>query len=153
MATWGIVALQSRGRWALANDPTSTVEPAVEQEGPLDQWQSAKGLAVAGALLVIFLFTDWPREVAALAGAGVLLTSRRLHSRKMLGLVDWELLVLFVGLFVVNHAFEGTGVPAALVRDLSRSRHPSGAAAAPFCRHPPRRTSSPTFRRSCCCFT
>jgi Na+/H+ antiporter NhaD/arsenite permease-like protein len=39
----------------------------------------------------------------------------------MLGLVDWELLVLFVGLFVVNHALEGTGLPAALVRDLSQS--------------------------------
>jgi Na+/H+ antiporter NhaD/arsenite permease-like protein len=39
----------------------------------------------------------------------------------MLGLVDWELLVLFVGLFVVNQALEGTGLPAALVRDLSQS--------------------------------
>jgi hypothetical protein len=51
----------------------------------LDRWQSAKGLAVAGALLVIFLFTSWPREVAALAGAGILLTSRKLHSRKIAG--------------------------------------------------------------------
>lgn len=121
VATWGIVAVQSRGHWALATEPTGEVARAVEQEGPLDQWQSAKGLGVAGVLLLIFLFTDWPRDVAALAGAGVLLTSRRLHSRKMLGLVDWELLVLFVGLFVVDHAFEGTGVPAALVRDLSSS--------------------------------
>jgi Na+/H+ antiporter NhaD/arsenite permease-like protein len=40
----------------------------------------------------------------ALAVAGVLLMSRKLHSSKMLGLVDWELLVMFVGLFVVNHA-------------------------------------------------
>jgi len=28
--------------------------------------------------------------------------SRNLHSNKMLGLVDWELLVLFIGLFVVT---------------------------------------------------
>jgi Na+/H+ antiporter NhaD/arsenite permease-like protein len=74
---------------------------------------------VAGALLVIFLFTPWPREVAALTGAGVLLMSRRLHSNKMLGLVDWELLVLFVGLFVVNHAFQQTGLTAAAVNDLA----------------------------------
>lgn len=85
--------------------------PAAEKDD-LDAWQSAKGLAVAAGLLVIFLWTDWPREVAALAGAGVLLTSRRLHSRQMLGLVDWQLLVLFAGLFVVNGALQDTGLPA-----------------------------------------
>jgi Na+/H+ antiporter NhaD/arsenite permease-like protein len=57
--------------------------------------------------------------VVALTGAGVLLMSRRLHSRQMLGLVDWELLVLFMGLFVVNHALQKTGLPARLVADLA----------------------------------
>jgi Na+/H+ antiporter NhaD/arsenite permease-like protein len=87
----------------------------------LNRWQSAKGLVVAGALLVIFLFTGLPREVVALTGAGLLLMSRRLHSNKMLGLVDWELLVLFTGLFVVNHALQQTGLPAAVVSDLAGS--------------------------------
>ena len=36
----------------------------------------------------------------------------------MLQLVDWQLLVLFAGLFVVNHALLQTGAPAALVGDL-----------------------------------
>jgi len=35
--------------------------------------------------------------------------SRRMHSREVLGLVDWHLLVLFIGLFVVNHAFAASG--------------------------------------------
>jgi len=82
------------------------------QDPPFDAWQTAKGLIVATALLVVFLFTDWPREVAALVGAGVLLLSRRLHSSHVMGFVDWELLVLFIGLFVVNHAFSGTGLAA-----------------------------------------
>jgi Na+/H+ antiporter NhaD/arsenite permease-like protein len=30
----------------------------------------------------------------------------------MLGLVDWELLILFIGLFVVNHALAQTGLAA-----------------------------------------
>lgn len=30
-------------------------------------------------LMAVFLLSDWPREVAALMGAGVLLLSRRLH--------------------------------------------------------------------------
>ena len=36
----------------------------------------------------------------------------------MLGLVDWQLLVLFIGLFVVNHAFQKTGLPATAIESL-----------------------------------
>jgi Na+/H+ antiporter NhaD/arsenite permease-like protein len=84
-------------------------------EPPFDSWQTIKGLVVAGALMLIFLFTDWPRDVAALVGAGVLLLSRRLHTSHFMGLVDWPLLILFMGLFVVNHAFESTGLAAQAV--------------------------------------
>jgi len=80
-----------------------------------DRWQTAKGLTVAGVLMVVFLFTGWPREVAALVGAGVLLLSRRLHSSHVMGFVDWPLILLFIGLFVVNHAFETTGLAAEAV--------------------------------------
>ena len=118
-ASWAIIAWLFRGRWVGGLAAVQPVDRRDEDEAPLDRWQSTKGLAVAGALLVVFLFTSWPREVVALAGAGILLTSRRMHSRKMLGLVDWELMVLFGGLFVVNRAFESTGLPAAIVADLA----------------------------------
>ncbi len=85
----------------------------------LDVWQTTKGLIVASALLLVFLFTDWPREVAALLGAGVLLLSRRLHTADVMGFVDWPLLVLFMGLFVVNHAFDATGLAAQAVAWLA----------------------------------
>lgn len=116
LATWGVLLLHSRGRLA---DATPATPRERDDEIPLDRWQAAKGLAVAGALVLAFLFTDWPREVAALTGAGVLLLSRKLHSRRMLGLVDWELLILFVGLFIVNHALQKTGLPQQLVGDLA----------------------------------
>ena len=87
----------------------------VNTEPAFDIWQTTKGLVVAGALMLIFLFTDWPRDVAALVGAGVLLLSRRLHTSHFMGLVDWPLLILFMGLFVVNHAFESTGLAAQAV--------------------------------------
>jgi len=114
-ATWGVIAWQVRGRWrTVFDDPPPERR---EEFATYDRWQTLKGIAVLGALLGVFLLTDIPREVAALAGAGVLLMSRRLHSRKMLGLVDWELLVLFVGLFVVNEALARTGlVDEALAR-------------------------------------
>ena len=86
-----------------------------EDEPEFDAFQTAKGLLVASALLLIFLFTDWPRDVAALVGAGVLLLSRRLHSAHVMGFVDWPLLLLFIGLFVVNHAFQNTGLAAQAV--------------------------------------
>ena len=89
-----------------------------------DRWQTAKGVAVAVALVLVFLFTDLPRDVAALTGAGLLLMSRKLHSTHMLGQVDWELLVLFIGLFVVNHALEHTGVTAQAMRLLADAGFP-----------------------------
>jgi Na+/H+ antiporter NhaD/arsenite permease-like protein len=107
------------GPGAKAGSPhPSPLPPAgagVDAEPAFDAWQTTKGLLVAGALLLIFLFTDWPRDVAALVGAGVLLLSRRLHSSHVMGLVDWPLLILFMGLFVVNHAFETTGLAAQAV--------------------------------------
>jgi Na+/H+ antiporter NhaD/arsenite permease-like protein len=119
--TWAIIAWCSRGRW-YAPAPTGAIMPERRDvEEPLDLWQTLKGLSVAAVLLVVFLATDLPREVAALAGAAVLLTSRKFHSRKMLGLVDWELLVLFIGLFIVNRAFEDTGIVAAAVADLRQA--------------------------------
>ena len=85
---------------------------------PFDAWQSGKGLAVLALLTAAFLFAPWPREVAALTAAGVLLTSRRTASREILGLVDWQLLVLFTGLFVVNHALAASGMPQQLLQGL-----------------------------------
>jgi len=125
LATWAIIAWQTRGRWTLSHDGKVGNRGRQSRDAPpFNRWQTTKGLLVAGTLLGIFLFTSWPREAAALVGAGILLTSRRLHSRQMLGLVDWELLVLFMGLFVVNHAMQGSGLVAEAVRSLAEAGMP-----------------------------
>jgi Na+/H+ antiporter NhaD/arsenite permease-like protein len=119
-ALWVLLAWDTRGRWraaAAAGRPAFTAHDA--SDVPFDRWQTAKGLAVAAALIAVFLFTDLPRDVAALTGAGLLLMSRKLHSANMLGLVDWELLILFIGLFVVNHALAHTGLTAQAVQALA----------------------------------
>jgi Na+/H+ antiporter NhaD/arsenite permease-like protein len=112
---WGVIGFFARleGSHGHAAVPDGYDEPA------FDLWQSAKGLMIATALIGIFLFTNWPRDVAALAGAGVLLLSRRLHSRQMLGLVDWQLLVLFSGLFIVNNTLQQTAVPGQVFAALA----------------------------------
>ncbi len=101
---WLVVALSFRGRWAAA-----TPVPALETPA-FDLWQSAKGGVVLLALVGAFLFSPWPREAAALAGAGLLLCSRRMNTSRILGLVDWPLLVLFTGLFVVNYCLAQAGL-------------------------------------------
>ena len=92
---------------------------AAGQEPALRRWDSIKGLSVATVLLVLFLFTDVNRELAALVGAGVLLLSRRRASAQVLSAVDGSLLLLFVGLFVVNHAMVQTGWAEAAVQSLA----------------------------------
>jgi Na+/H+ antiporter NhaD/arsenite permease-like protein len=99
-----------------ARDHMTQGQAAFDDEPDFDRWQTIKGLVVAAGLVVIFLATNWPRDVAALVGAGLLLLSQRFHSSKVMGLIDWELLVLFVGLFVVNHALDLTGVTAQAIR-------------------------------------
>ena len=113
--TWILIVASVRGRWALEGESAAMKSSVAPAPQPLDRWQTSKGLGVALVVLLAFLFAPWPREVVALAGAGLLLMSRKLHSGRMLGLVDWELLVLFMGLFVVNDALQRTGLPSQLV--------------------------------------
>jgi Na+/H+ antiporter NhaD/arsenite permease-like protein len=113
-ATWAIIARLQRGRWERPGTVVAVDAP------PFDRWQTWKGLAVLAALVVTFLVAPWPREIVALAAAGLVLLSRRLASRRMLGLVDWHLILLFIGLFVVNGALARTGMAA---RGLAALEH------------------------------
>jgi Na+/H+ antiporter NhaD/arsenite permease-like protein len=139
LVTWAVIAWQARGHWMLTTDttvPSVSTERRNDDAAQLDTWQTVKGLVVAALLVILFLWAPIAREVAALTGAGILLMSRKLHSTKMLGLVDWELLVLFIGLFVVNRAFQDTGLPATLVSKLAANGvaldHPSALFASAF---------------------
>ncbi len=103
VVAWAILVFLFRGKWHLTSDLS------VSDRTPYHSWQSAKGLLVLTALVIAFIFSPFPREVIALAAAGLLLMSRKMATRRMLGLIDWHLLILFCGLFVVNHAFQKGG--------------------------------------------
>lgn len=95
-----VVMVLWRGRWGLPE----TGSPAAAAAGTrIDRPVLGKALIAAAALLIAF-GTALPRDVAALAIAAALLVSRRVTSRKLLGSVDWSLLILFSGLFVVTGA-------------------------------------------------
>jgi Na+/H+ antiporter NhaD/arsenite permease-like protein len=103
VSVWYVINRQSRGTWI-----KETLVPSVETP-PFDAWQTGKAVLVLCTLVGLFLFTQLPRDVLALAAAGWLLSSRQVSSRRILGLVDWQLLVLFSGLFVVNHVLAVSG--------------------------------------------
>jgi Na+/H+ antiporter NhaD/arsenite permease-like protein len=108
VVVWLVIWLLYRRRWAQTFTVPSVATP------PYNAWQTWKGLGVVAALLIAFTATALPRDHAALAAAGVLLTSRQMRSREMVGLVDWPLLVLFISLFVVNAAIAASGLLGAL---------------------------------------
>lgn len=104
LTLWAILVLQFGGKW---DGRPEDIDVAIK---PVNLWQTGKGIVVIAVLIVIFLVGALPRDVAALGAAGVLLLSRRLSTREMLAHVDWQLLVLFAGLFIVNHALATSGM-------------------------------------------
>ena len=117
VAVWAVIAFLYRGRWEL--DPNIKLKGKHHKERKLDRLESIKGVIITGAVIALFIVTDWPRALIALGAGGVLLFNGHYKSRKMLDRVDWQLLVLFVGLFVVNGALEATGLPERMVNDLA----------------------------------
>lgn len=83
--------------------PGETEEPI-----PLHRPEAAKAIILTVGAIALFV-SPVPAPLTALGIAGVVLTSRRMHTRDMLALVDWHLLALFVSLFIVGRGFEVSG--------------------------------------------
>ncbi len=79
-----------------------------EPSRPFNQPHTIKGLIILAVVIGLF-FSPLPEEIIALAAAGIHLASTRFRTNDLLGLVDWPILVLFMGLFVVTGAFQSTG--------------------------------------------
>ena len=113
LVTWFIIKIQVKGDWF---EESKEINP---ETIPFNQWQSWKGITVIFVLLLIFLFSDLPRDQVSLVAAGFLLLSRRMASQTMLSFIDWQLLVLFIGLFIVNRSFLSINDVDALPRFLN----------------------------------
>jgi Na+/H+ antiporter NhaD/arsenite permease-like protein len=79
-----------------------------------------KGFVVLG-LVIAFFFSSIPKEIIALTAAGIHLASRKFTTEELLGLVDWSILIMFMGLFVVTGAFEATGCGEQAVQWLAHA--------------------------------
>jgi len=90
-----VIVLMYRSEFA--EEPKVEVEPMRLRVNRVLLW---KALAVA-ALMVAFFFAGWPVPKVALIAGAVLLVTRRIKPEKVYLHIDWPLLVLFIGLFIV----------------------------------------------------
>ena len=104
-AAYGII-------WAMSKNDLQAVStaagPGPAQTYAFNQVHTIKGIIILVAAIGLF-FTSLPKEVIALTAAGIHLASTKFRTDDLLGLVDWPILVLFMGLFVVAGAFQSTG--------------------------------------------
>jgi Na+/H+ antiporter NhaD/arsenite permease-like protein len=99
--TFGLIALAWRREFAAG--PISAEAPAARVNRPL----LYKSMLVT-ALLVIAFFAGIAPPRAAIAAGGVLLLTRRLKPQRFYAEIDWTLLLMFAGLFVVVAGLQHT---------------------------------------------
>jgi Na+/H+ antiporter NhaD/arsenite permease-like protein len=78
-----------------------------------------KSLLVAVGMVACF-FAGWPVAQVAIVAGAMLLVTRRVKPEKVYHEIDWPLLALFAGLFVVVAAVERTSLDADLFRVASQ---------------------------------
>jgi Na+/H+ antiporter NhaD/arsenite permease-like protein len=104
-AAYGII-------WFMSRKKLQTVLPAqselTQEAYPFNRLHTIKGLVILVVVIGLF-FTSLPKEITALAAAGIHLASTKFRTDDLLKLVDWPILILFMGLFVVTGAFQATG--------------------------------------------
>jgi Na+/H+ antiporter NhaD/arsenite permease-like protein len=81
---------------------------------PEQRWHLIKSSIVAAIVLVLFAM-GYPTHLVALTGGAALLFTRRMDPQSIYQRIDWTMLVMFAGLFVVVRGVETTGLLKNLV--------------------------------------
>ncbi|WP_347337079.1 SLC13 family permease [Bradyrhizobium retamae] len=110
MITFVLIALSYRSEF-FTRDQFDKIDISPRYHGPL----LAKSIVVMAVMVVLFFFGQPVAKVAIVGGAFLLLT-RRVRPEKVYIEIDWPLLVMFVGLFVVIGGLEKAVITAAIAR-------------------------------------
>ena len=95
---------------AYRSEFTSRARVNVEKRSVrVDRWLMWKAILASLAMIVMF-FAGWPVPKVAVVAAALLLITRRVNPEKVYRRIDWSLLVMFVGLFVVIAGVEKTSL-------------------------------------------
>ncbi len=79
-------------------------------------WKST----IVSAGMIVFFFAGWPVSKVALVAGALLLVTRRVKPERVYAQIDWSLLVLFIGLFIIVRGVEKTSLSADLFAIASR---------------------------------
>jgi len=97
------------------------------REIPLDRALLWKSLGISVAMMIAF-FSGVPVAKAAIVGAAILLLiSRSVHPEDVYKLVDWPLLVMFAGLFIMVAGVEKSPLEHELAAAAARAHLENGA--------------------------
>jgi Na+/H+ antiporter NhaD/arsenite permease-like protein len=69
---------------------------------------------LASAAMIVFFFVGWPVPKVAVTAGALLLLTRRVKPERVYREIDWSLLVMFIGLFIVIAGIEKTQLSADL---------------------------------------
>ena len=112
--TVAVIALVYRDEFRFEN--ALRAEPRAVSVHPALVWKS---LAVSLAMIVFF-FIGWPVPKVAVVAGGLLLVTSRLKPERFYREIDWSLLVMFIGLFIVIAGMETTPLAANLFAAAAR---------------------------------
>jgi Na+/H+ antiporter NhaD/arsenite permease-like protein len=74
---------------------------------------------VAAASMIAFFFIGWPIAKVAMVAGALLLITRRVKPEKVYHEIDFSLLALFIGLFIVIAGIEKTSLPSSALAFVS----------------------------------
>jgi Na+/H+ antiporter NhaD/arsenite permease-like protein len=86
---------------------------------PVDRRLMWKSITIALAMIVMF-FVGWPVPKVAIVAGAILLITRRVVPEKIYQQIDWPLLVMFSGLFIVIAGIEKTSLETELAAFAGR---------------------------------
>jgi Na+/H+ antiporter NhaD/arsenite permease-like protein len=96
-------------KWRYRSDLAGTLPADVAGSAPVHAYLAGKGVLVLGAVIAGFsLGADM--AVTAMLGGAALLVTRRVNPNKIYASVDFNLLVIFAGLFVLIGGVEKSGL-------------------------------------------
>jgi Na+/H+ antiporter NhaD/arsenite permease-like protein len=117
-----VIAAIYRSSLGATRTPADDGVSAIRVNRPL----MLKSSLVALAVLAMFL-AGYPTHMVAMSAGVFLLFTRRIKPARVYRLIDWTLLAMFTGLFIVVAGFETTGFLAEAVRivGVQRLTHPA----------------------------
>lgn len=109
-----IILLLFSKKWFISVDFT------VEQTwNEFNKHHSLKGLIFV-LITVLFFFTSIPREITATTSASLLMLSRYISTRRLLELVDWSLIIMFICLFIIIGAISKYDFPNQMIYQMQK---------------------------------